>query len=54
MVSFLGNFTHVSIDCPAAEGPVIVEMPTESDEQIRVGCVVQLRWAPDAAVLLTT
>jgi spermidine/putrescine transport system ATP-binding protein len=54
MVSFLGNFTHVSIDCPAAEGPVIVEMPTEADEQIRVGCVVQLRWAPDAAVLLTT
>ena len=28
-VSFLGSFTRVSIDCPAAEDPIIVDMPTE-------------------------
>jgi spermidine/putrescine transport system ATP-binding protein len=53
-VSFLGNFTRVSVDCPAAEGPVIVEMPAEQDELVRGGGVVQLHWAPEAAVLFTT
>jgi spermidine/putrescine transport system ATP-binding protein len=54
MVSFLGNFTRVSIDCAAAEDPVIVDIPTELDEQVRAGRVVQLRWEPEAAVLFTT
>jgi spermidine/putrescine transport system ATP-binding protein len=54
LVSFLGNFTRVSIDCPAAEDPVIVETQSELDEQVRAGCVVQLRWEPEAAVLFTT
>jgi len=53
-VSFLGNFTHVSVDCPAAEDPIIVEMPTEADELARVGGVVQLHWAPESAVVFAT
>jgi ABC-type Fe3+/spermidine/putrescine transport system ATPase subunit len=50
-VSFLGNFTRASIDCPAAEGPMIVDMPTELTEQVREGSLVQLRWEAEAAVL---
>jgi spermidine/putrescine transport system ATP-binding protein len=50
-VSFLGSFTRVSVDCPAADGPLIVDMPTEPNEQVREGALVQLRWEADAAVL---
>ena len=50
-VSFLGNFTRVSIDCPAADGPIIVDMQTEPDEQVQEGRLVQVRWEAEAAVL---
>jgi ABC-type Fe3+/spermidine/putrescine transport system ATPase subunit len=50
-VSFLGNFTRASIDCAAAEDPIIVDMPTELNEQVREGSLVQLRWEAEAAVL---
>jgi spermidine/putrescine transport system ATP-binding protein len=50
-VSFLGSFTRVSIDCEAAEDPIIVDVSTELDKQIREDVVVQLRWEAEAAVL---
>jgi ABC-type Fe3+/spermidine/putrescine transport system ATPase subunit len=50
-VSFLGSFTRVSIDCPAADDPVIVDMPGEPNEQVRENTLVALRWEPEAAVL---
>ena len=50
-VSFLGNFTRASLDCAAAEGPVIADMPTELSEQVQEGSLVQLRWEAEAAVL---
>ena len=53
-VSFLGSFTRVSIDCPAAEDPVIVDMPAGPEEQVSEGGVVQLRWDAEAAVLFST
>ena len=50
-VSFLGNFTRVSINCEAAEDPIIVDMPTELTEQVREDSLVALRWEAEAAVL---
>jgi spermidine/putrescine ABC transporter ATP-binding subunit len=50
-VSFLGNLTRVSIDCAAAEDPIIVDMPTELSEQVREESLVRLRWEAEAAVL---
>ena len=50
-VSFLGSFTRVSVDCPAADDPIIVDMPTDLNEQVREDALVQLRWEAEAAVL---
>jgi spermidine/putrescine ABC transporter ATP-binding subunit len=50
-VSFLGNLTRASIDCAAAEDPIIVDMPTELSEQVREESLVRLRWEAEAAVL---
>ena len=50
-VSFLGSFTRVSIDCPAVEEPVIVDMPGEVNEQVGEGSSVQLSWEAGAAVV---
>jgi ABC-type Fe3+/spermidine/putrescine transport system ATPase subunit len=50
-VSFLGSFTRASVTCPAADDPIIVDMPTELTEQVREGALVQLRWEAEAAVL---
>jgi spermidine/putrescine transport system ATP-binding protein len=50
-VSFLGNVTRISIECSAADGPLIVDMQTEPDEQVQEGRLVQLRWEAEAAVL---
>jgi spermidine/putrescine transport system ATP-binding protein len=50
-VSFLGNVTRISIDCPAADGPLIVDMQAEPDERVQEGRLVQLRWEAEAAVL---
>jgi spermidine/putrescine transport system ATP-binding protein len=51
MVSFLGGFTRVSLDCAAAEEPVIVDMPGELEEQVREDTLVRLHWEAEAAVL---
>ena len=50
-VSFLGNFTRVSLKCAAAEDPIVVDMPTELTEQVREDSLVALRWEAEAAVL---
>jgi spermidine/putrescine transport system ATP-binding protein len=50
-VSFLGSFTRASIDCPAADDPILVDMPAELNEQVREDALVQLRWEAEAAVL---
>jgi spermidine/putrescine transport system ATP-binding protein len=50
-VSFLGNLTRISVDCPAADGPIIADMQTEPDEQVQEGRPVHLRWEAEAAVL---
>jgi ABC-type Fe3+/spermidine/putrescine transport system ATPase subunit len=50
-VSFLGSFTRASIDCPATDDPIIVDMPTEPNEQVREDALVELRWEAEAAVL---
>ena len=50
-VTFLGSFTRASIDCPAADDLIIVDMPTELHEQVRENVSVQLRWEAEAAVL---
>ncbi len=50
-VSFLGSFTRASVDCPAADDPIIVDTPGPLSEQIREATLVQLRWEADAAVL---
>ncbi|HXO10037.1 MAG TPA: ABC transporter ATP-binding protein [Solirubrobacteraceae bacterium] len=50
-VSFLGNLTRVSIDCAAAEDPIIVDMSAELSEQVREESLVRLRWEAEAAVL---
>jgi ABC-type Fe3+/spermidine/putrescine transport system ATPase subunit len=50
-VSFLGSFTRASITCPAADDPIIVDMPAELTDQVREGALVQLRWEAEAAVL---
>jgi len=50
-VSFLGNFTRASVDCPAADGPLIVDMPADLNEQVREDALVGLRWEADTAVL---
>jgi spermidine/putrescine transport system ATP-binding protein len=50
-LSFLGSFIRASIDCSAADDPLIVDMPTELNEGIREDTSVQLRWEAKAAVL---
>jgi spermidine/putrescine ABC transporter ATP-binding subunit len=50
-VSFLGNLTRVSIDCAAAEDPILVDMPIDVNEQVNEESLVQLRWEAGAAVL---
>jgi spermidine/putrescine transport system ATP-binding protein len=50
-VSFLGSFTRASVECPAADDPIIVDMPTDPNEQVREDALVQLRWEAEAAVL---
>jgi ABC-type Fe3+/spermidine/putrescine transport system ATPase subunit len=50
-VSFLGSFTRVSINCPAADDPLVADMPVELHEQVREDALVQLRWEAEAAVL---
>ena len=50
-LSFLGNFTRASIDCPAMDDHFIVDMPTELHEPIREDASVQLQWDADTAVL---
>ncbi len=50
-VSFLGSFTRASVDCPAADDPIIVDTPAGLTEQVREATLVQLRWEADAAVL---
>lgn len=50
-LSFLGSFTRASIDCPEADDPVIVDMPTELPEGLVEGGSARLRWERDAAVL---
>jgi spermidine/putrescine transport system ATP-binding protein len=50
-VSFLGSFTRVSIDCAAAEDPILVDMPIVLSEQVREESLVALRWEAGAAVL---
>jgi spermidine/putrescine transport system ATP-binding protein len=50
-VSFLGSFTRASVDCPAAEDPIIVDMPTELAGEVREDAWVLLRWEAEAAVL---
>jgi spermidine/putrescine transport system ATP-binding protein len=50
-VSFLGSFTRASVDCPAVDDPILVDMPTELHGQVQEDALVQLRWEPDAAVL---
>jgi spermidine/putrescine ABC transporter ATP-binding subunit len=50
-VSFLGSFTRVSINCEAAEDPILVDMPIELNDQVREDSLVQLRWEAEAAVL---
>jgi iron(III) transport system ATP-binding protein len=52
-VSFLGSFTRVTVDCPAVEDPLVVDITTKLHEQVRAGALVQLRWEADAAVLFT-
>jgi ABC-type Fe3+/spermidine/putrescine transport system ATPase subunit len=50
-VSFLGSFTRASVDCPAADDPILVDMPTDLHEQVREDALVQLRWEAEAAVI---
>lgn len=50
-VSFLGGFTRISVDCAAADDPIIIDIPTELDEQVREDGLVQLRWEAEAAVV---
>jgi spermidine/putrescine transport system ATP-binding protein len=50
-VSFLGSFTRAGVDCPGADGPLLVDMPTDLHEQVQEGTLVRLRWEADAAVL---
>jgi spermidine/putrescine transport system ATP-binding protein len=50
-LSFLGNFTRASIDCPAMDDHFVVDMPSELHERIREDASVQLDWDADAAVL---
>ena len=50
-VSFLGSFTRASVTCPAADDPIVVDMPTDQNEQVREDALVQLRWEAEAAVL---
>ena len=50
-LSFLGNFTRASIDCPAAEDLIVVEMQAKLHEQVREDALVQLQWEADATVL---
>ncbi len=52
-LSFLGSFTRASIDCPAADDPVIVDMSTELNEGIREDTLVRLSWEAKAAVLFS-
>jgi iron(III) transport system ATP-binding protein len=51
-VSFLGSFTRANVACPAADDPIIVDIPTALHEQVREDTLVQLRWEAEAAVLL--
>jgi ABC-type Fe3+/spermidine/putrescine transport system ATPase subunit len=50
-VSFLGGFTRISIDCAAAEDPIIVDLPGELEEQVQEDGLVRLHWEAEAAVL---
>jgi hypothetical protein len=50
-MSFLGSFTRASVTCPAADDPILVDMPTDLHEQVQEGAPVQLRWEAEAAVL---
>jgi spermidine/putrescine transport system ATP-binding protein len=50
-VWFLGSFTRVGVDCPAAADPIIVDIPTELSGQVKEGALVQLGWEAEAAVL---
>jgi spermidine/putrescine ABC transporter ATP-binding subunit len=50
-VSFLGSFTRASVDCPSADDPILVDMPTDLNEQVEEDALVQLRWEAEAAVL---
>jgi ABC-type Fe3+/spermidine/putrescine transport system ATPase subunit len=50
-VSFLGSFTRASVICPAADDPILVDMPTDLHEQVREDALVQLRWEAEAAVI---
>ena len=52
-VSFLGSVTRASVDCPAVDDPIIVDMPAELTEQVREDTLVQLRWEAEAAVFFT-
>jgi spermidine/putrescine transport system ATP-binding protein len=51
MVSFLGSFIRVSVDCQAADDPIIVDMPIGLNDQVREDALVLLRWEAEAAVL---
>jgi hypothetical protein len=51
MVSFLGSFIRVSVDCQAADDPIIVDMPIGLNDQVRQDALVLLRWEAEAAVL---
>lgn len=50
-LSFLGSFIRASIDCPAADDPLIVDMSTELNAGIREDTQVRLSWEAKAAVL---
>jgi spermidine/putrescine transport system ATP-binding protein len=50
-VSFLGSITRASIDCPAADDPLIVDMHGDLNRQVRENVLVRLGWEAEAVVL---
>ncbi len=51
-VSFLGSVTRASVDCPAAGTPLIVDLPSGVEHQIREGSLVRAQWDVKDTVLL--
>jgi len=51
-LSFLGSVTRASVACPVLDAPLIVDMPSGVDHEIREGLLVRLQWDVKDAVLL--